>query len=85
MVRPIDTSIEARARQLEAYRALRPSDRLRLADEMSEEVRSLARSGIRARISADASEAVIDAELGRLLLGAEVAAVLRASRPADRR
>jgi hypothetical protein len=85
MGRPIDTSIEARARQLEAYRAMRPADRLRLADQMSAEVRSLARSGIRARLGGDSSEEDVDAALARILLGADGAAALRARHPAGRR
>ena len=35
MRRPIDTSVAARARQLDAYRAMTPEARLRLAAEMS--------------------------------------------------
>ena len=80
MGRPIDTSIEARARQLEAYRAMRPADRLRLAAQMSDEVRSLARSGIRARHGSDASEAEVDAELARILFGGDIAASVEAWR-----
>jgi hypothetical protein len=81
----MDTSIEARARQLEAYRAMRPADRLRLADQMSDEVRSLARSGIRARLAGDASDEDVEAALARMLLGTDVAAALRARHPAGRR
>ena len=80
MGRPIDTSLEAHARQLEAYRAMRPEDRLRLADQMSEEVRSLARSGIRARHVGDPSEEEVDAELARILLGWDIAASVEAWR-----
>jgi hypothetical protein len=85
MGRPIDTAVEAHARQLEAYRAMRPEDRLRLADEMSDDVRSLARSGIRARQVGDDSEEEVDAALARILLGADVSSALRARRPAGRR
>jgi hypothetical protein len=85
MGRPIDTSVEAHARQLEAYRAMRPEDRLRLADQMSDAVRSLARSGIRARHVGDVSEEEVDAALARILLGADVSAALRARHPAGRR
>jgi len=49
MGRPIDTSAEARERQIEAYRAMTPEQRLRLADEMTKAVRELAESGRRAR------------------------------------
>jgi hypothetical protein len=73
MRRPIDTSAEARERQLDAYRAMRPEDRLRLADEMSTEIRSLARAGIRARHPELASDEDVGAELARILLGPELA------------
>lgn len=49
MGRPIDTSTEARERQLEAYRTMTPEYRLRLADELTKAVRALADSGTRAR------------------------------------
>jgi hypothetical protein len=49
MPRPLDTSADARERQLAAIRALAPSDRLRLADEMSADIRALAASGDRRR------------------------------------
>ena len=64
---------------------MRPEERLRLADEMSDEVRSLARSGIRARHVGDASEDEVEAALARILLGADVAAAVRARHPAGRR
>ena len=50
MRRPLDTSREARERQLAAYRAMAPEMRLRLAAEMSAEVRSLSEAGARARM-----------------------------------
>jgi hypothetical protein len=84
MRRPIDTSVEARARQLEAYRAMRPEDRLRLADQMSSEVRSLARSGIRARHRGNPTEGEVEAELARILLDADDAAAARARHPSAR-
>ena len=49
MRRPVDTSLETRERQLAAYRAMTPETRLRLAAEMSADVRSLNEAGIRAR------------------------------------
>ena len=85
MRRPIDTSAEARERQLEAYRAMTPQDRMRLADEMSTEVRSLARSGIRARHRDLASDEDVEAELARILLGPELADAVDAPDPASRR
>jgi hypothetical protein len=85
MARPIDTSAEAHAQQLEAYQRMRPEDRLRLADQMSDDVRSLARSGIRARHNGDASDDDVETALARILLGAEAAAALERRRPAGRR
>lgn len=49
MRRSADTSLDARERQLAAYRAMAPEQRLRLAAEMSADVRSLNEAGIRAR------------------------------------
>lgn len=82
MWKPIDTSNDAREHQLEAYRAMAPEDRLRIAGRMSAEVRSLARSGVRAR-HPEAAEAEIDADLVRILLGPELAAAIQADRRLD--
>ncbi len=49
------------------HRAMTPDDRIRLADEMSTDVRELARAGIRARMPEGATAAEIDAELVRML------------------
>lgn len=49
MPRSGDTSPEARERQLAAYRAMSPEQRLRLAVQMSADVRSLAVAGSQAR------------------------------------
>lgn len=49
MPRSGDTSLEARERQLAAYRAMAPEERLRLAAQMSADVRSLAAAGSQAR------------------------------------
>lgn len=49
MRRPVDTSREARERQLATYRAMAPETRLRLAAEMSADVRALTEAGNRAR------------------------------------
>jgi hypothetical protein len=81
MRRSIDTSVEIRRRQLEAYRAMTPEARLRLAAEMSADVRSLARSGIRARGLAGAPPDLVEAELARILLGPELAATGRIREP----
>jgi hypothetical protein len=85
MRRPIDTSAEARERQLDAYRAMRPQERLRLADEMSTDVRSLARAGIRARHPELASDEDVDTALARILLGPELARAADTPDPAGRR
>jgi hypothetical protein len=66
MSRPIDTSPDADARQLGAFRAMTPEDRLRLADAMSAEIRSLARSGIRTR-HPEYSPDQVDAALAEIL------------------
>ena len=73
MRRSIDTSVEIRRRQLDAYRAMTPEARLRLAAEMSADVRSLARSGIRARGLTDVPPDLVETELARILLGPELA------------
>jgi hypothetical protein len=49
MRRSVDTSLAARQRQIAAYRAMTPERRLRLAEEMSADVRALAEAGGRAR------------------------------------
>ena len=49
MRRPLDTSPEARERQLEAYRAMTPAARLRLAAELSAAVQALSEAGRRSR------------------------------------
>ena len=85
MGRPNDTSREARQRQVDAYRAMTPEERLQLADQMSVDVRSLARSGIRARQPDDASDEDAEAALARMFLGPELAAVVRARRVPNRR
>jgi len=44
-----DTSSEVRRRQIGAYRAMSPDDRLALAFELSESMRTITTDGIRAR------------------------------------
>ena len=82
---PLDTTLDARRRQLDAYRAMSSEDRLRLADQMSDDVRALTRAGIRARHAGDVSEDEVDAALARILLGATVAAAVMARDPGSRR
>jgi hypothetical protein len=74
MPRPLDTSVDAYRRQVDAYRSMAPAERLRMAAEMSAAVRALAESGIRRRHpdwSADARAA----ELARMLARPESVAV----------
>lgn len=82
---PRDTTLDARRRQLDAYRAMSSEDRLRLADQMSDEVRDLTRAGIRAHHAGDLSEEEVDAALARILLGPMVAAAYTARDPDSRR
>lgn len=67
----LDTSSEAAAVQLEAQRRLGVAGRFRVATEMSEFTRELARSGLRTR-RADLDGAELRRELVRLLYGLEV-------------
>jgi len=67
MPRPLDTSIDAYRRQVDAYRSMTPAERLRLAAEMSADVRALAESGIRRR-HPDWSPDARAAELARILV-----------------
>jgi hypothetical protein len=84
MGRPLDTSEEAYRRQMDAFRAMWPAERLRIADAMSTEVRTLAEAGIRKRRPGASSEEVSD-ELARLMLGPELAARSRPVRSVTRK
>lgn len=64
MRRSEDTSVEAHERQLGAYRAMSPEKRLRLAAEMSADVRALAIAGGRARSDHAARLATADSANG---------------------
>jgi len=81
MVVPSDTSPDAWARQMSGIRAMTPQERLRLGASMSDEIRQLARDGIRSR-HADWSAAEVDAALEDLLLGRTVANAVRSGRRA---
>jgi hypothetical protein len=81
MVVPKDTSPDAWARHLSGVRAMTPQDRLRLAAAMSDEIRALARDGIRSR-HPDWTAAQVEAGLEDLLLGAPIARAVRAARSA---
>lgn len=69
---PLDTTLDARRRELDAYRAMSSEERLRLADQISDDVRALTRAGIRARHPGDVSEDEVDAALARILVGANI-------------
>ena len=71
MTRPLDTSGAAFELQVEAYRAMSPEHRLRLAESMSLDVRSLAAAGIRRR-HPDYSAEDVAAALADLLIGSEL-------------
>lgn len=76
MAAPKDTSPDAWARQIEAIRALAPQDRLRLLATMSDEVREIARDGIRHR-HPDWTAAEVETALAELLLGTALARAAR--------
>lgn len=80
MAPPKDTSPDAFARQFEALRSMGPGERLRLAAEMSDEVREIAEAGIRGRHPDYTDTEVADA-LEALLLGTELAVAARRGRP----
>lgn len=69
---PRDTHAEAHAVQLRAYRAMAPEQRAQIALELSDDMRSIAREGIRMR-HPEYSQEQIRRALVRLLHGAEAA------------
>jgi hypothetical protein len=77
MAAPKDTSPEAWARHIESIRALTPQDRLRLTATMTDEIREIARDGIRHR-HPDWTATDIEAALAELLLGTNLARIARA-------
>jgi len=76
MIRSGDTSAEAQARQLEAWRRMTPGERLAVAAEMSDALRGLVEAGIRSR-RPDATASEVQAAVAEALLGPELAAALR--------
>jgi predicted transcriptional regulator len=80
MARPADTDAEAWVRQFEALRSLSPQARLRIALTMSEDVKEIARAGIRHRHT-DWPDERVQAALDELLLGVDLARRARAARP----
>lgn len=79
MAAPRDTHQDVWARQIEAFRAMRPQDRLQLALTMSDEVREIAIAGIRAR-HPDWTAKHVQEELEELTLGVELARTARRAR-----
>jgi hypothetical protein len=80
MAAPKDTSPEAWARHIESIRALTPQDRLRLMATMTDEMREIARDGIRHR-HPEWTATDIETALAELLLGSNLARA-RAGQPA---
>jgi hypothetical protein len=80
MPRPLDTSIDAYRRQVDAYRSIGPAERLRLAAEISADVRALAEAGIRRR-HPDWSTDARAAELARILARPETKPLAGSGRP----
>jgi negative regulator of sigma E activity len=66
-----DTTPESHAAQMEAYRRLGEAGRARLAERLSDDVRQLARDGIRSRHPGYSDEQV-ELALRRLLYGDEL-------------
>ena len=67
-----------------AFRAMTPVERLTIADQLSSDVRALAKAGIRNR-RPNATPDEVDAALAELLLGPEFAVVRRPGGPAATR
>ena len=68
----MDSSRDAADRQLAAFRAITPEARLRIAESMSAEARSLTRTGIQAR-HPEYGPAEVDAALAEAMLGSPLA------------
>ena len=76
MAAPKDTSPDAWARQIESIRALSPQERVRLLATMSDEIREIARDGIRYR-HPDWTATEVESGLAELLLGTDLARAAR--------
>ena len=79
MVTPRDTTPDAFERRLNSLRRMGAKERLRLSLEMSDELREVAKAGIRARHPGYGSQEVDD-ELEALMLGRDLAAAARRAR-----
>lgn len=84
MLRARDTSSAAFERQLEAFRAMTPGERVAIAAAMSDEIRALAEAGIRDR-HPGYTDAQVANSLAEILLGPELAAKVDRSRLANAR
>jgi hypothetical protein len=84
MLRARDTSAAAYQRQLDAFRAMTPGERVAIAAAMSDEVRALAEAGIRDR-HPESTDAQVAYMLAEILLGPELAAKVDQSRLANAR
>jgi hypothetical protein len=80
MARPFDTSPDAQAAQLMAWRRMGPARRVELAADMSEEARRVTMSGIRSRHPEYTAEELRNAML-RLVLGDELYVAAWPGRP----
>lgn len=76
-MQPSDTSPAALARQHAAFRSLTPQERLRIADEMSSDVRQLVEAGVRFRHPEYSAEERA-AAVAQIYLGRELASRVRA-------
>jgi hypothetical protein len=81
---PKDTSPDALAQLLDTLRRMGPQRRLWLAAEMSDELREIAKAGIRSRHPEYGEQQVTDG-LEDLLLGEELASTARRTRLAPSR
>lgn len=77
----LDTSPTARERQRDVFRRMTPEERVALAAEMSDEIRSVSEAGIRHRHPAW-TEDDVRAELAAIVLGRAHAGRVRARRSA---
>jgi len=79
MAIPGDTSPDAWARYMHGIRVTPPAERLRRALEMSDDLREIARAGIRSRHPGWTPEQVQE-DLEELMLGKELARMARQAR-----
>jgi acyl-CoA reductase-like NAD-dependent aldehyde dehydrogenase len=82
VIRSDDTSAEAHAQQLEAWRRMTPEERLAVAAEMSDALRRLVEAGVRSR-HPDATGSEVRALIVAAMLGPELVAS-RGRRQAER-